>query len=62
MVQSLRLYHFFVPTNSYGRPHNETLERLAKIGTIAYRTDETGATKICLKKGKMEIVGFKKRE
>ena len=54
--------HFFVPTNSYGRPHNETLERLAKIGTIAYRTDESGATKICLKKGKMEIVGFKKRE
>lgn len=48
--------------NSYGHPHSETLERLAKIGTIAYRTDESGATKICLKKGKMEIVGFKKRE
>lgn len=48
--------------NSYGHPHSETLERLAKIGTIVYRTDELGATKICLKEGKIEIVGFKKRE
>lgn len=48
--------------NSYGHPHSETLERLAKIGTIVYRTDELGATKICLKEGEIEIVGFKKRE
>lgn len=48
--------------NSYGHPHSETLERLAKIGTIVYRTDELGATKICLKEGKIKIVGFKKRD
>ena len=48
--------------NSYGHPHSETLERLAKIGTIVYRTDESGATKICLKGGRIEIVGFKKRD
>lgn len=46
--------------NSYGHPHSETLERLAQIGTIVYRTDELGATKICLQEGKVEIVGFKK--
>lgn len=44
--------------NSYGHPHSETLERLAKIGTIVYRTDELGATKICLKEGKIEIVEY----
>ena len=48
--------------NSYGHPHSETLERLAKIGTIVYRTDELGATKICLKEGEIKIVGFKKRD
>lgn len=46
--------------NSYGHPHSETLKRLAKIGTIVYRTDELGATKICLKEGKTEIIGYKK--
>lgn len=44
--------------NSYGHPHSETLERLAKIGTIVYRTDESGATKICLKEGEIEIVEY----
>ena len=48
--------------NSYGHPHSETLERLAKIGTIVYRTDKLGATKVCLKEGRIEIVGFKKRD
>lgn len=48
--------------NSYGHPHSETLERLAEIKTIVYRTDELGATKICLKGGRIEIVGFKKRD
>ena len=29
--------------NSYGHPHNETLQKLYSIGTIIYRTDESGS-------------------
>lgn len=46
--------------NRYGHPHSETLERLAKIGTIVYCTDELGATEIHLQEGKIEIVGYRK--
>ena len=29
--------------NRYGHPHAETLERLEKVGTSIYRTDQSGA-------------------
>ena len=34
--------------NSYGHPHEETLERLQEVETIVYRTDEVGAITIRL--------------
>ena len=39
---SLNCIIFFVPTNSYGHPHKETLERLESVATSIYRTDELG--------------------
>ena len=34
---------FFVPTNSYGHPHFETLDNLQKQGCLVFRTDEQGS-------------------
>lgn len=36
--------------NSYGHPHEETLERLQEVETIVYRTDEVGAITIRLER------------
>ena len=36
--------------NSYGHPHEETLERLQEVDTIVYRTDEVGAITIRLER------------
>ena len=40
---SLFCITIIVLTNRYGHPHAETLERLEKVGTSIYRTDQSGA-------------------
>jgi competence protein ComEC len=45
-------------TNTYGHPHEETLERLSKVGTEIYRTDELGAIKITLEDGGISVSGY----
>ena len=43
--------------NSYGHPHEETLERLEAAGTSIYRTDQCGAVIIEIKKDDVRIRG-----
>ena len=42
-------------TNRYGHPHAETLNRLMKVGTKIWRTDEAGAIEIKIEGDKMII-------
>ena len=42
-VHRLNCIIFFVLTNSYGHPHEETMERLEEVGAKVLRTDELGA-------------------
>ena len=42
-------------TNRYGHPHAETLNRLMKVGTKIWRTDEAGAIEIKIEGDKMTI-------
>lgn len=46
--------------NRYGHPHQETLERLAAVGTAIYRTDEKGAIIVKVSENKVKVVGYKK--
>lgn len=46
--------------NRYGHPHQETLERLAAVGTAIYRTDEKGAIIVEVSEDKIKVVGYKK--
>ena len=46
--------------NRYGHPHQETLERLAAVGTAIYRTDEKGAIIVEVSEDKVKVVGYKK--
>ncbi len=41
--------------NSYGHPAEETLERLASIGTEVYRTDQSGPVTVTVRNGKVSI-------
>ena len=43
--------------NSYGHPHEETLQRLKKTDVKVFRTDETGAIKIEVLNGNIVITG-----
>ena len=43
MVQSLRLYHFIVLTNSYGHPDRFVINRAKQYAANVYSTDENGA-------------------
>lgn len=45
--------------NSYGHPHEETLNRLADAGSLVFTTQEYGAVTLEIGK-KMKIFGFKK--
>jgi competence protein ComEC len=45
-------------TNTYGHPHQETLERLSEAGTEIYRTDELGAIRITLEGGEISVSGY----
>ena len=47
--------------NSYGHPHEETLERLQEVETIVYRTDEVGAITIRLERAE-QAVGTDEKE
>jgi competence protein ComEC len=44
--------------NTYGHPHEETLERLESIGVEVYRTDESGAVIINVRDGVLETKKF----
>jgi competence protein ComEC len=44
--------------NSYGHPHAELLERLRKVGTKIYRTDESGNITVEINGNKMNIRAF----
>lgn len=47
--------------NSYGHPHEETLERLQEVETIVYRTDEVGAITIQFERAE-QAVGTDEKE
>ena len=47
--------------NSYGHPHEETLERLQEVETIVYRTDEVGAITIRFERAE-QAVGTDEKE
>ena len=44
--------------NRYGHPHEETLGRLQGAGTTVYRTDETGAIEVRIKRDKIKILVY----
>ena len=41
--------------NSYGHPHTEVLERLWQVGTIVYRTDESGAVMLTVSGKRLKL-------
>ena len=41
--------------NSYGHPHTEVLERLRQVGTIVYRTDESGAVMLTVSGKRLKL-------
>ncbi|MCR5557272.1 MAG: DNA internalization-related competence protein ComEC/Rec2 [Butyrivibrio sp.] len=41
--------------NRYGHPHEELIKRLEKIGSVIYRTDESGAITINVRRNRLEI-------
>lgn len=45
-------------SNSYGHPHEETMERLREVGCEAFRTDKVGAIKLNVNRERIEIIGF----
>ncbi len=44
--------------NSYGHPHKELMKRLEKTGAKIYRTDESGAIQISVRKNKVKVDCF----
>lgn len=42
--------------NRYGHPHEETLEKLDKIGAQVFRTDESGAIEVRIKGDNVEVL------
>lgn len=44
--------------NTYGHPHEETLERLEAVGTSAYRTDQCGAVIVETKNDDVRLRGY----
>lgn len=41
--------------NRYGHPHADTLARLETVESKVYRTDESGAVQIEIKRGRMKV-------
>ena len=41
--------------NRYSHPHKEVLERLSKVGSVVYRTDESGAVRIFYSKRRKNV-------
>lgn len=48
--------------NSYGHPHQETLDRLKDAGSHVYRTDENGAVRFFLRSGKLTVTPFRQEK
>ncbi len=44
--------------NGYGHPHQETLERLASVGSRVLRTDELGAIEIVFTENELQCFGY----
>ena len=44
--------------NGYGHPHEETLERLAGVGSKVLRTDELGAIKLVFDENGIGCFGY----
>ncbi len=47
--------------NTYGHPHQETLERLNDAGTAVYRTDCSGAIQITVTGNRMKVTEYRGR-
>lgn len=47
--------------NTYGHPHQETLERLDDVGTVVYRTDRSGAIQITVTGNRMKVTEYRGR-
>ena len=48
--------------NRYGHPHKELLERLADAGCHIYRTQESGAVTVYVRKGRVQVEGYCRRK
>ena len=46
--------------NRYGHPHEELLRRLENSGCLIYRTQESGAVTVCVKRGRVRVEGYMK--
>ena len=51
---------FFVLTNSYGHPHEETISRLNTIGSNIYVTAKCGQITLGIKDDELAVQGFLK--
>ena len=58
---SLNCIIFFVPTNRYGHPHEETLMRLEETGAKVLRTDEAGAIRVLFGDGEVSVLKYGRR-
>ena len=47
--------------NTYGHPHQETLEKLNDAGTVVYRTDCSGAIQITVTGNRMKVTEYRGR-